>query len=299
MGLAITTGNTVIFDSYTPEDEVRRRNIANNNVSKLNHIDRRFSSEFCVGVRASSITAILCASTVHNYRVTDNQKNQTLAAVDKRPGYMRESNDSQAKRQKTNSPPTTAADVLLSSIPKPISTESNLVISRQSSSLKPSVPAIAVVDPPDDTVIIPGLFSHTKQAGIPRTVIAPELAFHVNQNLRAPPGTMTFTATSSSPPLSPRDIEDEEDDDEEQEEDGPLPFPFKDHPMDPPAYNDPAPSHDRGTTSDNTRAVVSVGDVLQHPPDIDDIQHGASILQFLSSTSATTTKKQSTPPAKG
>lgn len=89
MGLSVTEGNTVIFDSFTPKEEVHRRDIASNNVSKLNHMQKRFATEFCVGVRATSVTAMLSADTVEAYRVIDKKTGQVLAAADKRPKYMR------------------------------------------------------------------------------------------------------------------------------------------------------------------------------------------------------------------
>ena len=89
MGLSVTEGNTVIFDSYTPKEEVHRRDIANNNVSKLNQMQNRFATEFCIGIRAISVTAVLSADTVEAYRVIDKKTGQVLGASDKRPKYMR------------------------------------------------------------------------------------------------------------------------------------------------------------------------------------------------------------------
>jgi hypothetical protein len=100
-------------------------------------------------------------------------------------------------------------------------------------------------------------------------MISSELVHHVTQNLHPVPDMMTFTS-SSTPPLSPRNI------------DSAAPFPFKDQPV----TDLPTSVFDtlsRPGTSDHIRAVVSIGDVLQHPPDFDDMQQqGAQLLQFLS-----------------
>jgi hypothetical protein len=90
MQLAVKTGNTVVFDSFTPEPEVRRRNIMNNNISKINETSRHFRTEFSVRVHVSSVSAILCAGTVKEYRVVDRKKGKTLLPSDKRPMHIRE-----------------------------------------------------------------------------------------------------------------------------------------------------------------------------------------------------------------
>lgn len=87
--LPISQGNTIIFDSFTPEVEVRKRNTMKNNVSKLNQDQCRFSSEFTVRIGAPSITAILCAKSVRDYKVVDNKTGETLIASDKRPKHLR------------------------------------------------------------------------------------------------------------------------------------------------------------------------------------------------------------------
>ena len=90
MQLAITSGNTVVFDSFTPELEVRRRNLMNNNISKLNETSRHFRTEFGVRVHASRVAAVLCAGTVAEYRVVDRKTDQKLLPSDKRPKYIKE-----------------------------------------------------------------------------------------------------------------------------------------------------------------------------------------------------------------
>jgi hypothetical protein len=99
LGVAITNGNTVIFDSYTPEHEVRRRNINRNNISKLNHMQSRFSTKFDVHIQAESVTAVLCAETVSDYKVVDKRSSQVITASDKRPDSMKAPHEVDAKHK--------------------------------------------------------------------------------------------------------------------------------------------------------------------------------------------------------
>ncbi len=89
MNLAVTQGNTVIFDSFSPEEVVRQRNLKNNNVSKLNQISNRFANEFNIRISSVSITAVLCAETVADYKIIDKRAKKELTASDKRPEYMK------------------------------------------------------------------------------------------------------------------------------------------------------------------------------------------------------------------
>ena len=66
-------GNTIVFDSFSDEDEVRRRNGNVINISKIQDASRRFVTDFTV--RASGeVTAILNADTVADYRVVDGKR---------------------------------------------------------------------------------------------------------------------------------------------------------------------------------------------------------------------------------
>jgi len=38
--------NTIVFDSFSSEEEVKQRNVMGNNVSKINDSNRRFSTDF-------------------------------------------------------------------------------------------------------------------------------------------------------------------------------------------------------------------------------------------------------------
>ena len=98
--VSITHGNTVIFDSFSPEHEVRRRNINRNNISKLNHMPSRFPVNFSVHVRADSVAAVLCAETVSDYKVVDKRSCQAIPASDKRPDAVKAPHELDAKRRK-------------------------------------------------------------------------------------------------------------------------------------------------------------------------------------------------------
>jgi hypothetical protein len=63
-------GTTIVFDSFSDELDVKRRNSATINISKINNASKRFPTDF--NVKASGdLTAVLCASTVSDYRVVD------------------------------------------------------------------------------------------------------------------------------------------------------------------------------------------------------------------------------------
>ena len=68
-----SNSNTIIFDSFSSEVEVRKRNLVVNNISKINDPRRRFASEFNVRV-AGKVTTILSASAVAEYRVVDDRR---------------------------------------------------------------------------------------------------------------------------------------------------------------------------------------------------------------------------------
>ena len=65
--------NTIIFDSFSSEEDVRQRNLAVNNISKINDPGRRFAADFSVRV-TGKVTTILSASTVSDYRVVDERR---------------------------------------------------------------------------------------------------------------------------------------------------------------------------------------------------------------------------------
>jgi hypothetical protein len=68
-------GTTIVFDSFSSEQDVKRRNEAAINISKISDSSLRFDTDFTV--RASGeVTAVLSASTVASYRVVDLKKGQ-------------------------------------------------------------------------------------------------------------------------------------------------------------------------------------------------------------------------------
>ena len=69
----LSNSNTIIFDSFSSEVEVRKRNLVVNNISKINDPRRRFASEFNVRV-TGKVTTILSASAVAEYRVVDDRR---------------------------------------------------------------------------------------------------------------------------------------------------------------------------------------------------------------------------------
>ncbi len=100
--LSVTSGCTVVFDSYSAEHEVHRRNLKRNNVSKLNHMPSRFSTDFNVCIHTDSVAAILCAETVSDYRVVDKKRSgQSIAAIDKQSDYIKTPHEISAKRMRS------------------------------------------------------------------------------------------------------------------------------------------------------------------------------------------------------
>jgi hypothetical protein len=63
-------GTTVVFDSFSSEEDVEARNHEVINVSKVKNPANRFSTDFVVDV-SGSVAAILNASTVAKYRIVD------------------------------------------------------------------------------------------------------------------------------------------------------------------------------------------------------------------------------------
>jgi hypothetical protein len=248
--LSITTGNTVMFDSFTAEPEVRRRNIMNNNVSKLNETGRHFRTEFGIRVQAKSVSAILCASTVSEYRVVDKKTDKTLLASDKRPNYIKE----YQKQKETKRP--LAAEIVDQPCKKqktqPFFPQIPLVISESIIDYHPGRPKC-------DTV-------------------AAKQGFGVFQAPIHIPESNIMNFTSSSSPLSPRTV-----DHSEEEDAGPIPFPFKAKALlieQQPIFGESSALLSQTAVSDNVRAVESIHDVLESriQPVSEDLQKDAGIL---------------------
>jgi hypothetical protein len=78
------TGNTIVFDSFSPPCEVAGRNRVINNVSKSNDSSRSFHAEFFVEVNAN-ISAVLHPGIVLDYMIVDKQSKQVVQAPNKHP----------------------------------------------------------------------------------------------------------------------------------------------------------------------------------------------------------------------
>jgi hypothetical protein len=63
-------GTTIVFDSFSDEQDVQRRNLAAINISKISDAARRFETDFTVNA-SGKVTAVLGANTVAKYRVVD------------------------------------------------------------------------------------------------------------------------------------------------------------------------------------------------------------------------------------
>jgi hypothetical protein len=225
MNISVTSGNTIVFDSFSPEAEVRKRNVRNNNVSKLNNIPLRFSTEFYVGVKAASVTAILCSSTVQDYKVVDKKTSAEITPTDKRPDHVKEKQQGVKRPRPVESPPSPLAMVV-----------------------HPGVFGHPGLPRCDMFTEAPAkrLFSTAKEGlNALRLALAAE-----------PRSTMNL---SPAPITSPRDLSDSE-----EGSSAPEPFPFRSKDLvseQQPIYRECeffSPQH----TSDSTRTVMTIADVL-------------------------------------
>jgi hypothetical protein len=91
------SGNSVVFDSFSPADTVSSLNLNNNTISKANDTSRRFPTKFSVNVEGT-VTAILSDATVDNYMVV-NKQTQRLVLPHSRLNTDKKQHD-QAKRPK-------------------------------------------------------------------------------------------------------------------------------------------------------------------------------------------------------
>ena len=93
-------GNTIVFDSFSSEDEVKRRNTRINTVSRLNDSTCQFQTDF--NICFSSVTAaVLSPSMVPSYRIVD-RRGLAVLATDKRPEHIKEA--LKHKRRTSESP---------------------------------------------------------------------------------------------------------------------------------------------------------------------------------------------------
>jgi hypothetical protein len=92
-------GTTVIFDSFSSEQEVQCRNMYLNSVSKINDPVRHFPVNFNVEVKGT-VAAVLGPSTVSSYRVVDRRAQEPVVPPDNRPEHVKMS----MKRKETELP---------------------------------------------------------------------------------------------------------------------------------------------------------------------------------------------------
>ena len=65
-------GTTLIFDSFSPESDVERRNVMLNTISRVNDARRHFQTEISLNI-STKVVAVLNASTVHRYRQVERR----------------------------------------------------------------------------------------------------------------------------------------------------------------------------------------------------------------------------------
>ena len=65
--------NTIVFDSFSSEEEVKQRNVVGNNVRKINDSNRRFSTDFRIRF-SGRVSAVLSPSSIGSYRVVDAKR---------------------------------------------------------------------------------------------------------------------------------------------------------------------------------------------------------------------------------
>ena len=318
MNISVTSGNTIVFDSFSPEADVRKRNVRNNNVSKLNNIPLRFSTEFYVGVKAASVTAILCSSTVQDYKVVDKKTSAEITPTDKRPEHVKEKQQGGKRPGPVESPPSPLAMNPSSSgggsaffRVTPTDKLPEHVKEKQQWGKRPR----PVESPPSQLAMVvhPGVFGHP---GLPRCDMfteapAKRLFSTAKEGLNAlrlalaaePRSTMNL---APAPITSPRDLSDSE-----EESRAPEHFPFQS--KNPVSEQQPifgeCDFFPPQQTSDSMRTVMTIADVLDTPiiaeeiqkdvaktlldlPNSIDTSNGATLLHGMGS-------KSKSPPGKG
>ena len=77
------TGNSIVFDSFSPKETVTSLNTKINTVSQAKHASKRFPTDFSVHVKGQ-ITAIVSEESVGSYMVIDKQNSRVLTAQTRR-----------------------------------------------------------------------------------------------------------------------------------------------------------------------------------------------------------------------
>ena len=86
MDLNVSQGKTVIFDSFSAEEEVQSRNAHPPSVRDYRN---KFDSSFSMQIDAKGVSAVLCASTVCKYSVIDRGTGQAITALGDEPRFTR------------------------------------------------------------------------------------------------------------------------------------------------------------------------------------------------------------------
>jgi hypothetical protein len=325
LDLAVGSGNTIIFDSFSPEAEVCKRNIGNNNISKLNNMSTRFATEFFVRVRAASVTAVLCAKTVQDYKVVDKKSGSAIAATDKRPEHIKAlscETESSTKRQRVVEPAVPANFTSRSCWP---ARHMHFPVITDGIFCNPGMPRCDQVTKIDNIFCNPGLprcdratkiFAPPLGLECLRRVAEETMRLHETKPNVANPGSMIEPSFTTSRPVIEPSVMTFRDSTSptllscsEEEEEGDTPFPFKASPpiteQQPCIFSENA-LQPQSTLSDNVRAVVvSVEDVLNSTNVTEESQNVAKMLLELPDTIETSkgaallqgfTSKSSAPP---
>ena len=75
-------GNSIIFDSFSPPNDVTKRNLVVNNISKVNDPSRQFNTQFSVNVEGT-VSVVLHPDSVDEYRIVDKKCKQAIVAPNK------------------------------------------------------------------------------------------------------------------------------------------------------------------------------------------------------------------------
>lgn len=77
------TGNTIVFDSFSPKEAVASLNTKINTVSQAKHASKRFPTDFSVQVKGQ-VSAILSEASAGSYMVIDKPNSRVLTAQTRR-----------------------------------------------------------------------------------------------------------------------------------------------------------------------------------------------------------------------
>lgn len=184
--------STIVFDSFSDEQDVRQRDTAKNRIGKLNAPERRFSTDFSVRV-SGEVSAILSATTVSNYRLTERKVK----------GGQADGGLANALFLDSPPPPQTFSSVIMHNLinASPTAAPARVVMDIPSSSSScPSssnnTPPHAVLLSPADTELIASLAAATAPSSAPRSPPPPNLSW--STALSAVAHRLASTATAAT-----------------------------------------------------------------------------------------------------